>query len=155
MATLDEISQEKQKLSERLARIDADRAKVAQQLEELEIAERVLSRFEPAPSTDRRRRGQPARPAAPERPARAARPENGPSLSEAALQAVARLGGGVTAAEVMSYLTRDLGMSVRPNHLGIALQRHRRAGRLESRDSRWYMPQQSARGETQSAMAGE
>ena len=45
MATLDEISEERQKLSERLARLDADRAKVAQQVEELEIAERVLSRF--------------------------------------------------------------------------------------------------------------
>jgi hypothetical protein len=37
-------------------------------------------------------------------------------------------------------------MTVRPNHLGIALQRHRRAGRLESRDSRWYLPQ-AAQGE--------
>jgi hypothetical protein len=32
------------------------------------------------------------------------------------------------------------GMTVRPNHLGIALQRHRRAGRLENRDQRWYLP---------------
>jgi hypothetical protein len=40
-------------------------------------------------------------------------------------------------------------MTVRPNHLGIALQRHRRAGRLESRDSRWFMPQHSP---SQSAM---
>jgi hypothetical protein len=31
-------------------------------------------------------------------------------------------------------------MTVRPNHLGIALQRHRRAGRLENRDQRWYLP---------------
>jgi hypothetical protein len=38
-------------------------------------------------------------------------------------------------------------MTVRPNHLGIALQRHRRAGRLESRDSRWFLPQ------SQSAMS--
>jgi len=27
-----------------------------------------------------------------------------------------------------------------PNHLGMALQRHRRAGRLENRDQRWYLP---------------
>jgi hypothetical protein len=31
-------------------------------------------------------------------------------------------------------------MTVRPNHLGAALQRHRRAGRLENRDQRWYLP---------------
>jgi len=27
---------------------------------------------------------------------------------------------------------------VRPNHLGGALQRHRRAGRLENRAQRWF-----------------
>ena len=27
-----------------------------------------------------------------------------------------------------------------PNHLGMALQRHRRAGQLENRDQRWYLP---------------
>jgi hypothetical protein len=34
----------------------------------------------------------------------------------------------------------NFGMTVRPNHLGIALQRHRRAGRLENRDQRWCLP---------------
>ena len=42
MATLDEIGQEKQRVSERLARIDTERARLADQLSELEIAERVL-----------------------------------------------------------------------------------------------------------------
>ncbi len=155
MATLDEISQEKQKLAERLTRIDADRAKVAQQLEELEIAERVLSRFGGQQSAEPRRRGRPARamPAA-ERPSRSAKqPQSTLSLSDATLKAIEANGGGATAAEVMTYLTRELGMSVRPNHLGIALQRHRRAGRLENRDQRWYLPQ-SAHGNAQSAMAG-
>jgi len=32
--------------------------------------------------------------------------------------------------------TREFGKNVRPNHLGMALQRHRRAGRLEFRDQR-------------------
>ena len=27
-----------------------------------------------------------------------------------------------------------------PNHFGAALQRHRRAGQLENRDQRWYLP---------------
>jgi hypothetical protein len=28
---------------------------------------------------------------------------------------------------------------VRPNHLGMALQRHRRAGHLENRNQRWHL----------------
>jgi hypothetical protein len=158
MATLDEIGQEKQRISERLARLDADRAKLAQQLEELEIAERVLSRFGMPQPAERRRRGRPARaeaaPATERRaPRAAAKSANTLSLSDATLQAVGAHGEGATAAEVMTYLSRELGMSVRPNHLGIALQRHRRAGRLENRDQRWFLPQ-SAQAASQPAMAG-
>jgi hypothetical protein len=159
MATLDEITQEKQKLAERLARLDADRARLAQQVEELEIAERVLSRFGPAQPEPRRARGRPARPAAQQSPrpaaqqaSRGAKPGNALSLSDATLKAVGAHGSGATATEVMDYLSHELGMSVRPNHLGIALQRHRRAGRLENRDDRWFLPQSQAGG--QSAMAG-
>jgi hypothetical protein len=47
---------------------------------------------------------------------------------------------GASANEVLDYLMRKLGMTVRPNHLGVALQRLRRAGRLENRDQRWYLP---------------
>jgi hypothetical protein len=32
-------------------------------------------------------------------------------------------------------------MQLRPNHLGMALQRHRRAGRLEQSGGDWSMPQ--------------
>jgi hypothetical protein len=148
MATLDEIGQEKQKVSERLARLDAERAKLGAQLNELEVAERVLTRFGKVETTQRRRRGRPARtapaPAAARGRARAAQPAQAVSLSDATLRAVQAHGEGATPSEVLSYLTREFGMSVRPNHLGIALQRHRRAGRLETRDSRWFMPQQSA-----------
>jgi hypothetical protein len=49
-------------------------------------------------------------------------------------------GDGTTANAVLNYLSREFGMTVRPNHLGIALQRRRRAGRLENRDQRWYLP---------------
>jgi hypothetical protein len=155
MATLDEISEERQKLSERLARLDADRAKLAQQLEELEIAERVLSRFGMAQPAERHRRGRPAaaEPTPAEPPSRSAKPASTLSLSDATIKAVEAHGGGATAAEVMNYLTRELGMSVRPNHLGIALQRHRRAGRLENRDARWYLPH-SAESSMQPAMTG-
>ncbi|HXC88600.1 MAG TPA: hypothetical protein VNV18_00415 [Stellaceae bacterium] len=170
VATFDEIGQEKQRIAERLVRLDSDRAKLAQQLEELEIAERVLSRFGAPQPGERRRRGRPARaaaaPAGERRPrATASRTPSGaadkaaggtagaPSLSDATLQAVGAHGEGATAAEVMTYLSRELGMSVRPNHLGIALQRHRRAGRLENRDSRWFLPRTAAEN-TQSAMVG-
>ena len=62
------------------------------------------------------------------------------SLSDAILKAVQAHGDGATANAVLNYLSREFGMTVRPNHLGIALQRHRRAGRLENRDQRWYLP---------------
>ena len=152
MATLDEIGQEKQKVSERLARLDAERAKLGAQLNELEVAERVLTRFGGrVEATERRRRGRPARttpapaPAAAARGrARAAQPAQTVSLSDATLRAVQAHAEGATPSEVLSYLAREFGMAVRPNHLGIALQRHRRAGRLETRDSRWFMPPHSA-----------
>jgi hypothetical protein len=159
MATVDEIGQERQRIAERLARLDAERAKLAEQLSELEIAERVLSRFGggATAAVRGRRRGRPARaapPVAAERRARAVQPAPGMSLSDATLKAVQAHGAGATAAEVLTYLSREFGMAVRPNHLGIALQRHRRAGRLESRDSRWHLPH-PAHGETpQAAMSG-
>jgi hypothetical protein len=62
-ATLDEIGQEKQRVSERLARLDTERARLADQLGELEIAERVLTRSGRAVRTKRRRRGGLATPA--------------------------------------------------------------------------------------------
>jgi len=153
MATLDEIGQEKQKVSERLARLDAEREKLGAQLNELEVAERVLTRFGKAVTTERRRRGRPARTATPRTAtaptpargrARAAQSAQTVSLSDATLRAVQAHGEGASPSEVLSYLAREFGMQVRPNHLGIALQRHRRAGRLETRDSRWFMPHQSS-----------
>ena len=47
--TVDQITAEKMKLSERLARLDADREKIATQLADLETAERVLARVSKAP----------------------------------------------------------------------------------------------------------
>ena len=145
MATVDEIGREKQRISERLARLDAERTKLGDQLNELEIAERVLTRFGgKADTTERRRRGRPARTApaaaAGGRKARGGQQAPSVSLSDATLRAVQAHGEGATATDVLTYLSREFGMTVRPNHLGIALQRHRRAGRLENRDQRWYLP---------------
>jgi hypothetical protein len=162
MPTLNEIGQEKQRLAERLARLEAEREKVAAQLNELEVFERVMARYGAGEAPERRRRGRPARqqPAAaqqqqPQRRGRGARPAPTPaptlSLSEATLQAVRAHPEGVTANEILNHLSREFGLKVRPNHLGIALQRHRRGGRLETRDSRWFLPQEAHRN---SAAAG-
>ena len=44
MSTLDEITKEKQRVSEALARVDAQRQKLTSQLSELEATERVFGR---------------------------------------------------------------------------------------------------------------
>jgi hypothetical protein len=141
MATPDEIGREKNRIAERLARVEAERTKLADQLNELEIAERVLTRFGGARPSERRRQGRRAgtAPAAStQRRARGSQQPSAVSLSDATLRAVLALGEGATASDVMNYLTREFGMTVRPNHLGIALQRLRRAGRLENRDGYWF-----------------
>ena len=142
MTTL--IEQEKQRISERLARLDAEREKLSGQLEALEIAERVLARFGgKGVTTERRRRTRPAKTtpaAAGERRGRSSQKASGVSISEASLKAVQAHSEGATPAELLNYLSREFGMTVRPNHLGAALQRHRRAGQLENRDQRWYLP---------------
>ena len=142
MTTL--IGQEKQRISERLARLDAEREKLSGQLNELEIAERVLARFGgKAVATEKRSGARSAKttPAAGEK-SRARRGQQvlAVSLSDATLKAVQAHGEGANARQILDYLSRELGMTVRPNHLGMALQRHRRAGRLENRDQRWYLP---------------
>ena len=52
---LDQISAEKTKVGERLARLDADRATVTAQLTDLETAERVLTRVSKTPPAGRTR----------------------------------------------------------------------------------------------------
>jgi hypothetical protein len=57
------------------------------------------------------------------------------------LRAVSALGNGASAEEVRNYLGQEwVLLAVRPNHLGRTLHRHRVAGRLEQRDSRWWTP---------------
>jgi len=62
------------------------------------------------------------------------------TVDHATLKAVQAHGGGATAAEVLNYLSRKFGMTIRLNRLGMTLQRHRRAGQLENRNQRWYLP---------------
>ena len=144
MATLDEIGQEKHRVSERLAQLDAERTQLSDQLSELETAERVLTRFGgKADTTKGRRGGHPAGTTLTtpgKHQVQGAQQAPSVLLSDASLKAVQAHRKGATSNDVLSYLSRRFGMTVRPNHLGIALQRHRRAGRLENRDQRRYLP---------------
>jgi hypothetical protein len=138
---LDQIIAEKTKVSERLARLDTDRAAVTTRLTDLETAERVLTRVSktpPArkttstaaaaakPPTASRGRGQPPRAAASKS---AARKPSAPSLGERVLA----LATGRTQQELYLACPND-----RPNHVGIAVQRHLRAGRIRERNGKLY-----------------
>src|SRR5262249_60329568 len=63
MSTLDEINKEKQRISEALVRVDAQREKLSGQLSELEAAEPVLARYSKGTQAKRTAsRKPPARP---------------------------------------------------------------------------------------------
>ena len=151
MAMLDQIVQQKQRISERLTLVDAERAKLSVQLDELDVAERALKRFSgngaarEKPRKERVAKAAKARGAKPKttdaKPKTALGHEaKSTSLGDATLKAVQAHAKGASTDQLRKYLSRKFGLTVRPNHLGSALQRHRRAGRLENRDQRWYMP---------------
>jgi hypothetical protein len=73
----------RQRISERLARLDGERTKLGNQLNELEIAERILTRFGgTAEETEKRKRGRRARTApAAGRQRRARGGQQAPTLS--------------------------------------------------------------------------
>ena len=138
---LDQISAEKTKISERLARLDTDRSTVATRLTDLETAERVLTRVGKTPparrttsaaaaeakaTTASRGRGRPPRAATSKS---AARKPGAPSLGERILA----LATGKTRPELYVACPND-----RPNHIGIAVQRHLRAGRIQERGGKLY-----------------
>jgi hypothetical protein len=137
---LDQISAEKTKVNDRLARLDTERATVATRLTDLETAERVLTRVSKTPPARRTTSTAAAKAQAPTasrargRPPRAAsksagRKPSAPSLGERVLA----LAAGRTRQELYLACPND-----RPNHIGIAVQRHLRAGRIEERDGKLY-----------------
>jgi hypothetical protein len=143
MAMLDQIGQEKRRICEQLTRLEAERAKLSDHLNELEIAQRAVRRFGgKAAVPAKRSRGHAATtaPANAERTTRGGQKPQGISLGDATLKAVQAHPNGASADVLIKYLSRKFGLAVRPNHLGGALQRHRRAGRLENRDERWHLP---------------
>jgi hypothetical protein len=147
MATLDEIGKEKQRISEALARVDAQREKLAGLLGELEATERVLARYSKgtqAKRTASRKASTTATKAAPVQSGRrrrttAAKPTGSnrgePSLGDQILA----LANGKTQQEIAVACK-----GVRPNHIGIAIARHKRAGRIEERDGRLYATRSTA-----------
>src|SRR3954469_18339143 len=114
MAVLDDIAAERQRVTERLARVDAERQKLADQVAELGAAERVLSRITPTRAVTSRR-GRRARsavetpsPAAPARRGRAARggrkqPAKAMALGEASLRALEALGNEASAEQIREH----------------------------------------------------
>jgi hypothetical protein len=137
---LDQISAEKTKVGERLARLDADRATVTAQLTDLETAERVLTRVSKTPA--RRTRSATAAEAKAPTASRGRRRTSRATASEAAGREISApslgerilaLATGRTRQELYLACPND-----RPNHVGIAVQRHIRAGRIEERNGKFY-----------------
>ena len=145
MATLDEITKEKQQVSEALARVDAQRERLIGQLGELEAAERVLARY--SKGAGPRRRSSAKAPAAPTKttaaapshartPTKAARPAGGRRAAPSLGDRVLALATGKTQQEITAACK-----GARPNHVGVAIARHKRAGRIEERDGKLYATQ--------------
>ena len=145
MATLNEITKEKQRISTALARVDTQREKLVGQLSELEAAERVFTRYStgtPArktasanPPTMATQAAAPARQRGRRRTATAIPAGGGRGLSNLSDQVLA-LATGKTQREIAAACK-----GARPNHVGAAIARHKRAGRIEERDGRLYVTQ--------------
>ena len=140
MATLDEITKEKQRLSEALVRVDEQREKLTSQLSELEATERVLARYSKgrqARKTASVTTATTATRAAPApgrgRRTTTTRPAGGKRTSSGLNDRVLALATGKTQQEIAAACK-----GARPNHVGAAIARHKRAGRIEERDGKLY-----------------
>ena len=140
MSTLDEITKEKQRIAEALARVDAQREKLTGQLGELEAAERVVARYSkgtPVGKTASAKTPATAKAAAATRQrrarARAAEPAGGKRTSSTLGDQVLALATGKTQQEIAAACK-----GARPNHVGAAIARFKRAGRIEERDGKLY-----------------
>ena len=139
MSILDEITKEKQRVSEALGRVDAQREKLTSQLSELEATERVLARY--SKGTQARKTAPATATVATPAPGRGrrtttARPAGGKGGSSSLNDQVLALATGKTQQEITTACT-----GARPNHVGAAIARHKRAGRVEEREGRLYATQ--------------
>ena len=141
MSTLDEITKEKQRIAEALTHVNAQREKLTSQLGELEAAERVLARYSngtPARKTAAAKTPTTAtKAAAAPRPrrqhTRAEEPAGGKRTSLPLGDLVLALANGKTQQEIAAACK-----GARPNHVGAAIARYKRAGRIEERDRKLY-----------------
>src|ERR1700680_717920 len=145
MSTLDEITNGKQRITEALARVDAQREKLSGQLEELEATERVLARYGKGTQTRKTasaktptaatKSATPARPGGRPRTT-TAKPAGGKRTSPTLGEQVLALATGKTQQEITAACK-----GARPNHIGVVISRHKRAGRIEQRDGKLYATQ--------------
>ena len=140
MAILDEITKEKQRVGEALARLDAQREKLTGQLGELEATERVLARYSKGQKAKKPTLTPPAATkaaAAPrQRGRRTATPAAGKRAPPTLGERVLALADGRTQQEIAAACK-----GARPNHVGGVIARHKRAGRIELRDGKLYATQ--------------
>src|SRR5215831_9788799 len=141
MSTLDEIAKEKQRIGETLARVDAQRDKLTSQLSELEATERVLARYSKGTRRARMAPATATKAAAPARPrgrrrATAGKRAGGRRSTPTLGDQVLALATGKTQQEIAAACK-----GARPNHVGVVLARHKRAGRIEERDGKLYAKQ--------------
>ena len=151
MSTLDEITREKQRVSEALARVDAQREKLTGQIGELAATERVLARYSkgtPAKRTSSAKTPTMATKAADAAPPRGrrraatAKPTGGKRRSPTLGDQVLALATGQTQQEIAAACK-----GARPNHVGVVIARHKRAGRIEERDGKLYATQSTETGQ--------
>ena len=144
MSTLDEITKEKQRVGEALARVDAQREKLIGQLSELEAAERVLARYSkgtrPRKTASAKTPTTPTKATAPaqsrRRPRTATTKPAGKRGSLSLGDQILALATGKTQQEIAAACK-----GARPNHVGVVIARHKRAGRIEERDGKLYATQ--------------
>ena len=142
MSTVDEITKEKQRVGEALSRVDAQRERLVSQLHELEAAERVLVRYTKGPQG---RKTSSAKVPTRVTTAAALPRRRGRSRTTTAIPAGARRGASNLSDQVLALATgrtqREITAAckgARPNHVGVTIARHKRAGRIEERDGKLY-----------------
>src|SRR5215469_11869379 len=127
MPPLDEITKEKERIGEALARVDAQRDKLTSQLSELEATERVLARYskgmQPRRTASAKTPTTATKAAAPARPrgrrrATAGKPAGAKRSSSTLGDQVLALATGKTQHEIAAACK-----GVRPNHVGVVIAR--------------------------------
>ena len=146
MATLDEITKEKQDSARRFHASMPNARSLSARLSELETVERVLARYSKGTQPRKTSSAKPTRGAKAAAPARlrgrrrgataksAGGSRNSPSLNDQVLA----LATGKTQQEITAACK-----GARPNHVGAAIARHKRAGRVEERDGKLFATQPS------------